>query len=58
MTTNPSFIAKTGRPFRDVFNEICQTVEGPASAEVTATNFDGARFEARLYDKTLDQRMR
>jgi len=41
VTTNPSLIAKTGRPIRDVIKEICQTTEGPVSAEVTATDFDG-----------------
>ncbi|MDH4984943.1 fructose-6-phosphate aldolase [Aminobacter anthyllidis] len=40
VTTNPSHIAKTGRPIRDVIGEICQAVEGSVSAEVTATNFD------------------
>lgn len=41
VTTNPSLIAKTGRPIRDVIKEICQTIEGPVSAEVTATDFEG-----------------
>ncbi|AZO28417.1 MULTISPECIES: fructose-6-phosphate aldolase [Mesorhizobium] len=40
VTTNPSLIAKTGRPIRDVIEEICQTIEGPVSAEVTAIHFD------------------
>ena len=37
VTTNPSLIAKTGRPLFDVLAEICEAVEGPVSAEVTAT---------------------
>ncbi len=41
VTTNPSHIAKTGRPIRDVLEEICQVVGGPVSAEVTATDFEG-----------------
>jgi transaldolase len=41
VTTNPSLIAKIGRPIRDVIREICQAVEGPVSAEVTATEFQG-----------------
>jgi transaldolase len=41
VTTNPSLIGKTGRPFREVIAEICAAVEGPVSAEVTATDFDG-----------------
>ena len=40
VTTNPSHVAKTSRPIHDVIEEICQVVEGPVSAEVTATNFD------------------
>ena len=37
VTTNPSLIAKTGRPYADVLHEICQIVNGPVSAEVVAT---------------------
>lgn len=37
VTTNPSLIAKTGRPYADVLREICETVDGPVSAEVVAT---------------------
>lgn len=38
VTTNPSLIAKTGRPLFDVLAEICEAIEGPVSAEVTATD--------------------
>ena len=38
VTTNPSLIANTGRPFLDVITEICQIVNGPVSAEVAATD--------------------
>lgn len=37
VTTNPSLIAKTGRPYADVLREICDTVDGPVSAEVVAS---------------------
>ena len=37
VTTNPSLIAKTGRPYAEVLREICQIVNGPVSAEVVAT---------------------
>lgn len=40
VTTNPSLIAKTGRHFRDVIEDICTVVSGPVSVEVTATDFD------------------
>ena len=38
VTTNPSLIAKSGRPFLDAIADICGTVSGPVSAEVTATD--------------------
>ena len=38
VTTNPSLIAESGRPFLDVIADICQAVTGPVSAEVTATD--------------------
>ena len=38
VTTNPSLIAKTGRPLFDVITEICEAIDGPVSAEVTATD--------------------
>jgi transaldolase len=37
VTTNPSLLAKTGRPYADVLREICGLVDGPVSAEVVAT---------------------
>ena len=37
VTTNPSLIAKSGRPYAAVLREICDTVNGPISAEVVAT---------------------
>lgn len=36
VTTNPSLIAKSGRDFIEVITEICNMVDGPVSAEVTA----------------------
>jgi transaldolase len=41
VTTNPSLLAETGLPFKDVIKEICEVVDGPVSAEVTATDFNG-----------------
>lgn len=34
ITTNPSIIAKQGRPFEEIIKEICALVKGPVSAEV------------------------
>jgi transaldolase len=47
VTTNPSLVAKTGRKFRDVLLEICDTVEGPVSAEVVSLTHDEMMKEAR-----------
>jgi transaldolase len=40
VTTNPSLVAKSGRPMLEVIREIADIVPGPVSAEVTATDFD------------------
>ena len=47
VTTNPSLVAKAGKPFTDVIKEICALVEGPVSAEVVATDYDGMITEGR-----------
>lgn len=47
VTTNPSLIAKTGRPILDVIGEICNLVEGPVSAEVAATDHPTMLAEGR-----------
>lgn len=36
VTTNPSLVMKAGRDFRELIAEICEIVDGPVSAEVTA----------------------
>lgn len=46
VTTNPSLIAQSGRPFLEVVKEICQIVDGPISAEVVATDTEGMLKEA------------
>ena len=33
VTTNPTHVAKTGKPARDVYREICAAVKGPVSLE-------------------------
>ncbi|HEX5377940.1 MAG TPA: fructose-6-phosphate aldolase [Phenylobacterium sp.] len=45
VTTNPSLIAKSGRPMLDVIAEICDLVEGPVSAEVAASDVAGMLAE-------------
>ena len=48
VTTNPTLIAKVGRPIMTVIAEICEAVPGPISAEVAATDFDGMMAEAAI----------
>ena len=47
VTTNPSLVAKSGRDFKELIGEICQTIKGPVSAEVTATDADAMLAEAK-----------
>ena len=47
VTTNPSLIAREGRDFREVIDEICDIVDGPISAEVISTDREGMLREAR-----------
>jgi transaldolase len=47
VTTNPSLVAKTGRPFKEVLVDIYEVVDGPISAEVVSTHYDGIMKEAR-----------
>ena len=47
VTTNPSLIAKSGRPMKEVIAEICAITPGPVSAEVTATDAEGMLAEGR-----------
>ncbi|WP_136658222.1 fructose-6-phosphate aldolase [Nitratireductor sp. XY-223] len=54
VTTNPSLVMKAGRDIMDVTKEICSIVDGPVSAEVTATDFDGMMTEAAVLSKIAD----
>ena len=51
VTTNPSLIAKEGKPFKDTILEICDTVDGPVSVEVIATDAFSMIDEAHQYAK-------
>jgi len=51
VTTNPSLIAKSGRPILEVIKEICEIVDGPVSAEVTATDHETMLKEGLLLSK-------
>ncbi len=47
VTTNPTLIAKSGRPMAQVIAEICGVIEGPVSAEVAAQDTAGMLDEGR-----------
>jgi transaldolase len=47
VTTNPSLIKKSDRDIIEVTKEICDLVDGPVSAEVTATDADTMIAEGR-----------
>lgn len=51
VTTNPSLIQKSGRKMLDVIAEICAAVDGPVSAEVTATDHATMLAEGRKLAK-------
>ena len=47
VTTNPSLVAKEGKDFRALLDEIIKIVDGPISAEVISTDYNGILQEAR-----------
>lgn len=47
VTTNPSLIAKEGRDFKQVIEEITTIVDGPISAEVISENAEGMIEEGK-----------
>jgi transaldolase len=49
VTTNPSLVYKEGKDFRKLLDEILKIVDGPISAEVVATDYNGILKEAREY---------
>ena len=54
VTTNPSLIAKEGRDFKEVVEEICSIVNGPISAEAVSMDAKGMVKEgielAKIHD--------
>ena len=51
VTTNPSLIAKSGRPFHEVIKEICKITTGPVSAEVISLESAGMISEGQTLAK-------
>jgi transaldolase len=54
VTTNPSLLAKESGDYRQILKDICRIVQGPVSAEVVATDFDGMVREGRSL-ATIDE---
>jgi len=46
VTTNPSLVAKEGKDFLTILKEITEIVDGPISAEVVSTDYEGILKEA------------
>lgn len=54
VTTNPSLIAKAGRPLPEVIKDICKEVKGPVSAEVISLQADEMVAEGKELAKIAD----
>lgn len=55
VTTNPSLIAKSGGDIKQTIAKICDLVDGPVSAEVTATDIDTMMAEAEVLSAIAPQ---
>jgi transaldolase len=47
VTTNPTLVARSGRKFRDVLEDICEVVDGPVSAEAVSEKADDLIAEGK-----------
>lgn len=54
VTTNPSLIAKSGRDFKTVIEEIAKIVSGPISAEVVSNDYENMVKEGEKLSKIAD----
>ncbi len=54
VTTNPTLVSRTGRPFKQVIEEICAIVDGPVSAEAVSLDAAGMLAEARELSAIAD----
>lgn len=54
VTTNPSLLAKVGRPLEETIREICSIVDGPVSAECVSTEAEDLIREGRELAKIHD----
>jgi transaldolase len=51
VTTNPSLVSKEKKDFRKLLDEILEIVDGPVSAEVISTDYNGILKEAHELSK-------
>lgn len=54
VTTNPSLVAKTGKNQNELIKEIASIVDGPISAEVISTDYEGMIKEGQELAKIHD----
>lgn len=54
ITTNPTLVAREGKDWESVEKQICEIVDGPVSAEVTASEAPAMVEQARVLSKWAD----
>jgi len=54
VTTNPTLVSRENKEFKTLIKEICDTVEGPVSAEVISLKYEGMIEEARDLSKLAE----
>ncbi len=54
VTTNPTLVSRENKAFKTLIKEICDTVEGPVSAEVISLKYEGMIEEARDLSKLAE----
>ncbi|MGQ9708652.1 MAG: fructose-6-phosphate aldolase [bacterium] len=57
VTTNPTLVKKTGKPFKECVAEILQVVDGPVSVEAISPDADGMVKEAEEWAKLDPQKV-
>jgi len=58
VTTNPTLLAKSGRSFQEIIDEIFNLVDGPISLEVLSEKADGMIKEAKQIISKIPQKYR
>ena len=58
VTTNPTLVAKSGRSFEEIIDEIFEIVDGPISLEIVSEKADDMVKEAKNLVSKIDQKFR